>query len=150
VPYEPFVAYGRSKTANILFAVAFDKRHRGRGVRAAAVHPGGIQTELGRYAEPGRIEKLLEQINAQLAAEGKGPFQWKTVPQGAATSVWAGVVASTEEIGGQYCENCHVGKIVPDDIPITVISEGVRAYALDAKNAEALWKKSEELVGESF
>ena len=149
-PYEPFVAYGRSKTANILFAVAFDKRHRGRGVRAAAVHPGGIQTELGRYSDPSRIQKLVEQINEQLAAEGKGPFQWKTVPQGAATSVWAGVVASAEEIGGKYCENCHVGKIVPDDAPITVISEGVRAYALDAKNAEALWKKSEELVGESF
>lgn len=148
--YEPMVAYGRSKTANILFAVAFDKRHRGRGVRAAAVHPGGIQTELGRYAEPGRIEKLIEQINQQLAAEGKGPFQWKTVPQGAATSVWAGVVASADEIGGQYCENCHVGKVVPDDVPITVISEGVRAYALDAKIAQALWKKSEELVGESF
>jgi NAD(P)-dependent dehydrogenase (short-subunit alcohol dehydrogenase family) len=149
-PYEPFVAYGRSKTANILFAVAFDKRHRGRGVRAAAVHPGGIQTELGRYSDPSRIQKLVEQINQQLAAEGKGPFQWKTVPQGAATSVWAGVVASADEIGGQYCENCHVGKIVPDDAPISVISEGVRAYALDAKNAEALWKKSEELVGESF
>jgi NAD(P)-dependent dehydrogenase (short-subunit alcohol dehydrogenase family) len=149
-PYEPFVAYGRSKTANILFAVAFDKRHRGRGVRAAAVHPGGIQTELGRYSDPSRIQKLVEQINQQLAAEGKGPFQWKTVPQGAATSVWAGVVASADEIGGQYCENCHVGKIVPDDAPISVISEGVRAYALDAKNAEALWKKSEELVGEPF
>src|SRR4029077_3014380 len=52
-PYEPFVSYGRSKTANILFAVAFDERHRGRGVRAAAVHPGGIQTELGRYSDPG-------------------------------------------------------------------------------------------------
>ena len=51
-PYEPFVAYGRSKTANILFAVAFDKRYRDRGVRAAAVHPGGIRTELGRYSEP--------------------------------------------------------------------------------------------------
>ncbi len=149
-PYEPFVAYGRSKTANILFAVAFDRRHRGRGVRAAAVHPGGIQTELGRYAEPGRIEKLIEQINQQLAAEGKGPFKWKTIPQGAATSVWAGVVASADAIGGQYCENCHVGKVVPDDVPITVISEGVRAYALDAKNAEALWNKSEELAGESF
>jgi NAD(P)-dependent dehydrogenase (short-subunit alcohol dehydrogenase family) len=149
-PYEPFVAYGRSKTANILFAVAFDKRHRGRGVRAAAVHPGGIQTELGRYSDPSRIQKLVEQINQQLAAEGKGPFQWKTVPQGAATSVWAGVVASADEVGGQYCENCHVGKIVPDDAPISVISEGVRAYALDAKNAEALWKKSEELVGEPF
>jgi NAD(P)-dependent dehydrogenase (short-subunit alcohol dehydrogenase family) len=149
-PYEPFVAYGRSKTANILFAVAFDKRHRGRGVRAAAVHPGGIQTELGRYAEPGRIEKLIGQINEQLAAEGKGPFQWKTIPQGAATSVWAGVVAPADEIGGRYCENCHVGNIVPDDAPITVVSEGVRAYALDPTNAEALWKKSEEMVGESF
>jgi NAD(P)-dependent dehydrogenase (short-subunit alcohol dehydrogenase family) len=132
-PYEPFVAYGRSKTANILFAVAFDKRHRGRRVRAAAVHPGGIQTELGRYSDPSRIQKLIEQINEQLAAEGKGPFRWKTVPQGAATSVWAGVVASADEIGGQYCENCHVGKMVPDDVPITAISEGVRAYALDGR-----------------
>ena len=149
-PYEPFVAYGRSKTANILFAVAFDKRHRGRGVRAAAVHPGGIKTELGRYAEPGRIEKVVAQINEQLAAQGKGPFQWKTIPQGAATSVWAGVVASADEIGGRYCENCHVGNIVPDDATITVVSEGVRAYALDPTTAEALWEKSEEMVGESF
>ena len=149
-PYEPFVAYGRSKTANILFAVAFDRRHRARGVRAAAVHPGGIQTELGRYADPGRIEKLIAQINEQLAAEGRGPFQWKTIPQGSATSVWAAVVAPADEIGGQYCENCHVGKVVPADQPITVISEGVRAYALDTANAEALWQKSEEMVGESF
>ena len=149
-PYEPFVAYGRSKTANILFAVAFDKRHRDRGVRAAAVHPGGIQTELGRYVEPGRIEKVVEEINQQLAAQGKGPFQWKSIPQGAATSVWAAVVAPADEIGGRYCENCHVGAIVPDDAPITAVSEGVRGYALDANNAEALWKKSEEMVGESF
>jgi NAD(P)-dependent dehydrogenase (short-subunit alcohol dehydrogenase family) len=149
-PYEPFVAYGRSKTANILFAVAFDKRHRGRGVRAAAVHPGGIRTELGRYAEPGRIEKVIEEINRNLAAQGKGPFQWKTVPQGAATSVWAGVVATADEIGGRYCENCHVGEIVPESTPITAVSEGVRGYALDPNNAEALWKKSEQLVGESF
>ncbi|HEY6274591.1 MAG TPA: SDR family NAD(P)-dependent oxidoreductase [Terriglobales bacterium] len=149
-PYEPFVAYGRSKTANILFAVAFDKRHRDRGVRAAAVHPGGIQTELARYMEPGRIEKLLEQINQQQAAEGKGPYQWKTIPQGAATSVWAAVVAAADAIGGRYCENCHAGKMVPDDVTISVTSEGVRGYALDANNAEALWKKSEELVGERF
>ena len=149
-PYDPFVAYGRSKTANILFAVAFDKRHRERGVRAAAVHPGGIRTELGRYAEPGRIEKVIAEINQQLAAQGKAPFQWKTIPQGAATSVWAGVVATADEIGGRYCENCHVGDIVPDDAPITAVSEGVRGYALDPNNAEALWRKSEELVGESF
>ncbi|MEY2394931.1 MAG: hypothetical protein QOF94_1276 [Acidobacteriaceae bacterium] len=89
-------------------------------------------------------------MNQQLAAEGKAPFQLKTIPQGAATSVWAGVVASADEIGGRYCENCHVGKTVPDDATITAVSEGVRGYALDAKSAAALWKKSEELVGESF
>jgi NAD(P)-dependent dehydrogenase (short-subunit alcohol dehydrogenase family) len=149
-PYDPFLAYGRSKTANILFAVAFDERHRGHGVRAAAVHPGGIRTELDRHIDSSRLEKIVEEIDRQLAAQGKGRFQWKTIPQGAATSVWAGVVAPADEIGGRYCENCHVGQIVPDDVTITAISEGVRGYALDAKNAEALWKKSEELVGESF
>jgi NAD(P)-dependent dehydrogenase (short-subunit alcohol dehydrogenase family) len=149
-PYEPFVAYGRSKTANILFAVAFDQRHRERGVRAAAVHPGGIQTELTRHMDPSHIEAMMKQINDQLAAEGMGTFQFKTIPQGAATSVWAGIVASAEQVGGKYCENCHVSDIVPDDVTIGLLNEGVRGYALDPKNAEALWKKSEELVGESF
>jgi len=149
-PYEPFVAYGRSKTANILFAVAFDRRHRARGVRAAAVHPGVIQTELGRYMEPGRIQAMIDQISQQVAAEGKAPFQWKTIPQGAATSVWAGIVAQANEIGGRYCENCHVGEVVRDEVTISPINEGVRGYALDPDTAEALWKKSEELVGESF
>jgi NAD(P)-dependent dehydrogenase (short-subunit alcohol dehydrogenase family) len=149
-PYDPFIAYGRSKTANILFAVAFDKRYRERGVRAAAVHPGGIQTELARYIDPDHLRKMIEQISQQRAAEGKGPFEWKTIPQGAATSVWAAVVAPAEEIGGQYCENCQVGKIVPSDATISAISEGVRGYALDPRTAEALWKKSEEMVGESF
>jgi NAD(P)-dependent dehydrogenase (short-subunit alcohol dehydrogenase family) len=149
-PYDPFVAYGRSKTANILFAVAFDRRHRGRGVRAAAVHPGGIHTELGRHVDSAQLQKMVDQMDQQLAAEGKAPFQWKTIPQGAATSVWAGVIAPADEIGGRYCENCHVGAIVPDDVVISAVSEGVRGYALDAQNAEALWKKSEEMVGESF
>ena len=148
-PYDPMVAYGRSKTANILFAVAFDRRQRDRGVRAAAVHPGGIQTELARYQDPSHITKMIDRINEQRAAEGKGPFQWKTIPQGAATSVWAAVAASANEIGGQYCEDCHVGRIVQDDLPVGV-NESVRRYALDPNNAEALWKKSEEMVGESF
>lgn len=148
--YEPFVSYGRSKTANILFAVAFDRRHRGRGVCAAAVHPGVIETELARYVDPARLQALIDQIAKERAAQGKGPFQLKTVPQGAATSVWAAVVASAEEIGGQYCENCHVGEVVPDSVPINGGSEGVRGYALDPNNAEALWKKSEEMVGERF
>jgi NAD(P)-dependent dehydrogenase (short-subunit alcohol dehydrogenase family) len=149
-PYDPFIAYGRSKTANILFAVAYDQRHRARGVRATAVHPGGIETELGRHMDPGRLHSIIEQMNERLAAEGKPPFQYKTIPQGAATSVWAAVVGSPEEVGGRYCENCHVGHVVADNVTISAISEGVRGYALDPNNAEALWKKSEELVGESF
>jgi NAD(P)-dependent dehydrogenase (short-subunit alcohol dehydrogenase family) len=149
-PYEPFAAYGRSKTANILFAVAFDRRYRERGIRGAAVHPGVIQTELGRHMDTSHLQAMIDQMSKQLAAEGKAPFQWKTIPQGAATSVWAGVVAPADEIGGRYCENCHVGNIVPDDVTISAISEGVRGYALDPNAADALWKKSEELVGESF
>jgi NAD(P)-dependent dehydrogenase (short-subunit alcohol dehydrogenase family) len=148
--YAPFVSYGRSKTANILFAAAFDRRHRDRGVRATAVHPGGIRTELARHMEPGQLEQMLEQINKENAAAGRGPYQFKTIPQGAATSVWAGVTASADEVGGRFCENCHVSEIVPDDAPLGITNEGVRGYALDPQNAEALWKKSEEMVGETF
>ena len=112
-PYEPFVAYGRSKTANILFAVAFDQKHRERGVRAAAVHPGGIQTELGRHIDPSRIQGIMEQMNQQLAAEGKGPFQWKTIPQGAATSVWAGVVAPPTRLAAGIARTATSGGLFP-------------------------------------
>lgn len=149
-PYEPFVAYGRSKTANILFAVEFDRRHRARGVRATAVHPGGVRTELGRHMSEEHHTALVETINRQLASEGKPPFEFKSVPQGAATSVWAAVVASPEEVGARYCENCHVSDVVADNAVITPVSEGVRRYALDPARAEALWRKSEEMVGESF
>jgi NAD(P)-dependent dehydrogenase (short-subunit alcohol dehydrogenase family) len=149
-PYEPFVAYGRSKTANILFAVEFDRRHRGRGVRAAALHPGGIQTELGRHIGSERLETLIASINQDLAAKGEPPFQYKTIPQGAATSVWVAAVAPADDIGGRYCENCHVSRVVPDDQTITPVSEGVRAYALDPEQAQALWAKSEAWVGQRF
>jgi NAD(P)-dependent dehydrogenase (short-subunit alcohol dehydrogenase family) len=149
-PYEPFVGYGRSKTANILFAVEFDRRHQSRGVRATAVHPGAIQTELGRHLDQRLFAGMIDQMNRDLAAEGKPPFQFKTIPQGAATSVWAGVVAAADEVGGRYCENCHVGVIVPDDRKISANSEGVRGYALDPERAKALWTKSEQMVGERF
>lgn len=118
-------------------------------MRAAAIHPGGVQTELTRHMGADAVQKLADQTTQQRTAEGKSLFQFKTIPQGAATSVWAAVVAPADEVGGQYCENCHVGKIVPDDATITAVSEGVRSYALDPKNAEALWKKSDEMVGES-
>lgn len=147
-PYDPSVAYGRSKTANILFAVEFDRRHKGRGVRATAVHPGGIPTDLGRHLGAGAIDQMLVRINAELAAEGKPAFQWKTIPQGAATSVWAGVVAAADAVGGRYCENGHVSTVT--DGPIGPTSEGVRNYALDPERAGALWAKSEAMVGERF
>jgi NAD(P)-dependent dehydrogenase (short-subunit alcohol dehydrogenase family) len=149
-PYEPFVAYGRSKTANILFAVEFDRRHRDRGVRATAVHPGGIMTELARHMPDGAIEAWVQQIQEQRAAAGEQPFEFKSIPQGAATSVWAGVVASSAEVGGKYCEDCQVAELIPADSQVSAISKGVRGYALDPENAKALWKKSEELVGETF
>lgn len=148
-PYDPWQAYGRSKTANILFAVAFDARHRDRGVRATAVHPGGIKTELGRHLTDDDFDSLLQRLNADLAAKGKPPFWLKTVPQGAATSVWAGVVAAADAVGGHYCENCQVTTRVTDG-DIDMVDGGVRPYAVDPVRAEALWAKSEQLVGERF
>jgi NAD(P)-dependent dehydrogenase (short-subunit alcohol dehydrogenase family) len=147
--YDPWIAYGRSKTANILFAVAFDHRHHGRGVRATAVHPGGIQTELSRHLDSDAMAVRVQRLNADLAAKGRPLFQFKTVPQGAATSVWAGVVAAADAVGARYCEDCHVTTRVTEEDIDTVVG-GVRPYALDPAHAEALWAKSEELVGERF
>ena len=145
--YVPFEAYGRSKTANILFAVEFDRRHKDRGVRAAAVHPGGIQTELARHLDPAFIQGWIDQLNAQAAAAGQPPIEWKTIPQGAATSVWAGVTAPVEEVAGRYSEDCHVAELVDD---ASQIRAGVRSYALDPARAQALWALSERMVGETF
>jgi NAD(P)-dependent dehydrogenase (short-subunit alcohol dehydrogenase family) len=147
-PYHPWLAYGRSKTANVLFAVEFDRRHKARGVRATALHPGGIQTELGRHLDPNLLPQMLEKINADLQAEGKPSFHWKSIPQGAATSVWAAAVARADDIAGRYCENCHLSEVT--DGPLSDISEGVRPYALDPANAKALWAKSEEMTGERY
>lgn len=146
--YDPWVAYGRAKTANVLFAVEFDRRWRDRGIRAAAVHPGGIRTELGRHMGPGELEALAAHLNKQAKEQGREAFQFKSIPQGAATSVWAGVVADADEIGGKYCENCQVGQLT--DSSQLDASAGVRPYALDADRAKALWAKSEEWTGERF
>jgi NAD(P)-dependent dehydrogenase (short-subunit alcohol dehydrogenase family) len=143
--YQPFTAYGRSKTANILYAVALDSRLKGRGVRATSLHPGGIQTELGRHLTP----ELMEQIRARmsLGSGNKAPtLRFKTVPQGSATSVWSSFVASQEAVGGRYCEDCHVCEVNDD----TTSRVGVRSYALNLNHANDLWRKSEEMVGERF
>jgi NAD(P)-dependent dehydrogenase (short-subunit alcohol dehydrogenase family) len=145
-PYDPWSAYGRSKTANILFAVEFDRRHKADGVRATAVHPGGIQTELSRHIGDEGIKQLIERVNAATRAAGEPDFKFKTIPQGAATSVWAGAVGAADEVGGRYCEDCHVAEIEPD----ATKRAGVKPYALNPETAKALWAKSEEMVGERF
>lgn len=131
--YDPLIAYRRSKTATILFAVEFDRRHTSKAVRATAVHPGAVLTDTTR-----------EMIKAQPAAAAA--FRWKTVAQGAATSVWAGFVAPAGKVGGQYCEDCHIADV--NDDPTSGV--GVRSYALDLERAEALWRKSEMMTGERF
>ena len=143
--YTPFGAYGRSKTANVLFAVEFDRRHKARGVRATAIHPGGIQTELGRHMTPEAIQALVDSIAASQPA-GSAGFEWKTIPQGAATSVWAGFVADADKVGAHFCEDCHVAEIMDG----ADVRAGVRTYALDPENAKALWARSEQMVGETF
>jgi NAD(P)-dependent dehydrogenase (short-subunit alcohol dehydrogenase family) len=138
-PYRAWTAYGRAKTANVLFAVELDRRLRDRGVRAAAVHPGGIVTDLARHLTDETMAEMIE-------ARGERKLEWKTVPQGAATSVWAGFVADADEIGGRYCEDCAVAPVILDSND----SPGVMAYALDPDTASALWTRSEQLVGETF
>lgn len=145
-PYAEFTAYGRSKTANVLFAVEFDRRHMARGVRATAVHPGGIQTELGRYMTEEVRQQMLAAATRAAPAGGTEGFRWKTIPQGAATSVWAGVVAPADAVGGRYCEDCHVAEVVDGD----TLRGGIRPYAIDPERAKALWARSEEMVGEVF
>ena len=145
-PYSPFLAYGRSKTATILFAVELDRRLRSRGVRGIAVQPGGIRTPLLRHTTPEVMQEMLQQVRRTAVDERvhDGPPAVKTVEQGAATTVWAAFVAGAEEVGGRYCEDCHVAEVTESG------SDGVRPYAVDPDRARALWAKSEELVGERF
>jgi len=129
-----------------IFTVEFDRRHKATGLRAAAVHPGGINTELGRYMSPEALQQLVDGLKADEAA-GVPEFKWKSLPQGAATSVWAGIVADGEAVGGKYCEDCHVADIFDGD---DVRTGGVRAYALNPERAKALWAKAEAMVEERF
>jgi hypothetical protein len=99
--------------------------------------------------EPGELDEWVAKIDADLASRGEPPLEFKTIPQGAATSIWAGVVASGDEVGGHYCADCHVVTNVTDS-ELSVLSDGVRPYALDRDRAKALWAKSEAMVGERF
>lgn len=146
-PYDTWTAYGRSKTANVLFAVEFDRRYRDRGVRAAAVHPGGADTGLKRHMTQADMDAMVARINSIAKAQTGAPaFKLKTVEQAAATSVWVAVVADPEEVGGRFCQDCAVAPLAHAE----VIGPGVREYAIDPDSARALWAKSEEMVGERF
>lgn len=140
--YEPLAAYGAAKTCNVLHAVAIDQLHRERGVRAFAVHPGGIHTELGRYMTPEVISSLMSRIGEQ-----GDTFRWKSIPQGAATSVWAATAPELENRGGEYCEDCAVSPILADGEAPPVNGVGVLARAVDPRRALDLWNLSLRLIG---
>lgn len=147
-PYVPFQAYGRSKTANVLFAIELDRRLRRRGVRGIAVQPGGVRTPLLRHTTPEVMQEMMQQVadHSQRRADGThdDPVPVKTAEQGAATTVWAAFVAPADAVGGRYCEDCHVAEVTEAG------TAGVRPYAVDPERARALWAASEELVGERF
>lgn len=141
--YEPFVAYGRSKTATTLFAVEFDRRHRERGVRAASVMPGNSLTDLPRNFSQEELQGLFATVGKARADAGLPPAELKSISQAAATSVWAAVIADKDEIGGRYLEDCAVAAV--NDTP-NPFADGVRSYALDADKAGRLWVRSEALI----
>jgi len=138
-PYDKWEAYGQSKTANVLFAVELDRRLADAGVRANALHPGAIATELGRHLSGEDIATLRSR------APG-GKLTWKSVPAGAATAVWAATAPELEGRGGLYLEDCRVGRERTSDDQ----EDGFEPYARDPEAAARLWRVSEDLVGETF
>ena len=144
-PYDGWVSYGQSKTANILFSVALDERLAASGVRSFAVHPGGIRTDLGRYMSREDRAQLGQRIAERQPSGDAASFQWKTIPQGAATSVWAATSPDLAGIGGRYCEDCQ---LAPEASAPTGF--GYQPYAVDPDTARRLWALSERLVGQDF
>jgi len=138
-PYDKWLAYGQSKTANALFALALDARGEAHRVRAFSVHPGSIITELMRSMSD-------EEQRAAIAASRKVSIL-KTPEQGAATSVWCAMSPQLEGMGGVYCEDVDVAEAVPADFPE---QRGVRPWAMDRDLAERLWTKSEDWTGVPF
>jgi NAD(P)-dependent dehydrogenase (short-subunit alcohol dehydrogenase family) len=135
-PYDPWLAYGQSKTDNVLFAVEATRRWGGDGITANAVHPGAIaDTNLSRHMDPDVLADL----------RASGTFTYKTIEQGAATSVLVATSPQLEGIGGRYFENCNEAAVI-DESAVVNQSEGVAAYALDPGNAERLWDVSLDLM----
>lgn len=138
--YDKWEAYGQAKTANVLFAVQLDKLGRDAGVRAFALHPGGILTPLQRHLAQ---EEMVER--GWIDADGNllHPEVFKTPQQGAATQVWAATSPQLDGLGGLYLEDCDIAEPAPD----TGDREGVKDWAIDPEQAARLWTLSAELTG---
>ena len=148
--YDRWVAYGQSKTANSLFAVALDTLGIPHDVRAFAVHPGRIMTALARYLTADDLPPAAANTSSGAAAVGAG---MKTPEQGAATTVWAATNPHLEGMGGVYCENCDIARLSSDEPTApgdTSQSSGVRPWAIDPSAAQRLWHLSEQLTGVAF
>jgi NAD(P)-dependent dehydrogenase (short-subunit alcohol dehydrogenase family) len=142
--YDPWLAYGQSKTANILFAVEAHRRWSAEGITANAVHPGAIfETNLSRHMSPDVLERVWAQVRERQEQSGASGF--KTREQGAATSVLVATSRQLDGIGGRYFEDCNEAPLLPADFsPET--PNGVAPYALDPENAARLWELSERMV----
>jgi NAD(P)-dependent dehydrogenase (short-subunit alcohol dehydrogenase family) len=140
-PYDKWVAYGQAKTADSLFAVRLDELGQGAGVRAFAVHPGGIFTPLQRHLDK---EEMI--ASGWMDADGNPDERFKTPEQGASTSVWAATAPQLDGMGGVYCENCDIAEPTDPDSPMARY-QGVNAHAVDRGDAERLWRLSAELTG---
>jgi NAD(P)-dependent dehydrogenase (short-subunit alcohol dehydrogenase family) len=147
-PYDPWLAYGQSKTANVLFAVEATRRWAADGITANAVHPGAIaETNLSRHMNPDELATLRE----------LGTSRFKTIGQGAATSVLVATTPQLEGIGGRYFEDCNEAVVLDPASPGTggddpgsyrpLQQGGVAAYALDPENASRLWELSLAMLG---
>jgi NAD(P)-dependent dehydrogenase (short-subunit alcohol dehydrogenase family) len=152
--YETLQGYGQAKSANNLFTVELDRRSKAFGVRAYSVHPGSVNgTDLGREAPMELFQQMgTHDMNGNLKPEVAAKL--KTIPQGAATTVWCATSKLLDEIGGVYCENCDVSELDLGQIehrydePLTL--RGVKPWSVDAKNASRLWELSEQMTGIEF
>ncbi|ASK32452.1 oxidoreductase [Chryseobacterium sp. T16E-39] len=152
--YQTLLGYGQSKTASNLFAVELDARGKAFNVRAYALHPGSVYgTDLGRE-EPIELFKQMGTHDSDGKIKPEVEAKLKTIPQGAATTVWCATSPLLDDIGGIYCENCDIAEIDNGQIehrydePSTI--RGVQSYSIDKENAKRLWKLSEEMIGIQF
>ena len=150
--YDPWVAYGQSKTANVLFAVGLDRRGEEHGIRAFAVHPGAIVTDLARHMSQDALRSMgaIDEEGRAVRDLSKG---FKNVEQGASTSVWAATSPRLDGMGGVYCEDNDISPLLsPAAVPTEGLSQerGVLPWAIDIDASERLWTLSESQTGVTF